>query len=69
MNKKKKELPLTIWKALEKYVNLKGKEIEIVDSGTFLLKVIENDNEPVFYFNPDSAIEKKYYFWFSTSNA
>ena len=51
MNKKKKETPLILLKSLEKFVNLKGKQFEVIDSESFLLKVIEKDDEPVFYFN------------------
>jgi len=51
MNRKKKELPLIIWKSLEKFVTLKGKQFEVIDTENFLLKVVEKDDEPTFYFN------------------
>ncbi|MCL2328618.1 MAG: hypothetical protein FWC39_08930 [Bacteroidetes bacterium] len=51
MDKKKKDVPLIILKSLEKFVALNGKQFEVIDSENFLLKIIEKDDEPTFYFN------------------
>jgi hypothetical protein len=54
MNKKKKELPLIVLKQLERFTSLQGKQFEIIDPENFLLKVVEIDDEPIFYFNIES---------------
>ncbi len=48
--RKKKDLPLTILKSLEPFVNLKGDKFEVVDPKENLLKVIDKDLESKFHF-------------------
>lgn len=48
--RKKKDLPLTILKSLEPFVNLKGDKFEVVDPKEKLLKVIDKDVDSVFHF-------------------
>jgi hypothetical protein len=48
--RKKKDLPLSILKALESFVNLKGEKFEVVDPKENLLKVIDKDVNSVFHF-------------------
>lgn len=47
----KKELPLKVLKALEKYVNLKGERFEVLPPDGFLLKIKDIDPNSDFYFN------------------
>ena len=51
MNKQKKKLPIVILKSLEKFVTLKGEKFEIIEPDNLLLKVVEKDDDTVFYFN------------------
>lgn len=48
--RKKKDLPLTILKSLEPFVNLKGNKFEVIDPNEDLLKVIDKDLESEFHF-------------------
>lgn len=48
--RKKKDLPLSILKSLESFVNLKGEKFEVVDPKEYLLKVIDKDVNSVFHF-------------------
>lgn len=48
--RKKKDLPLSILKSLEPFVNLKGEKFEVVDPKDNLLKVIDKDADSIFHF-------------------
>lgn len=48
--RKKKDLPLSILKSLEPFVNLKGDKFEVIDPKDNLLKVIDKDSDSVFHF-------------------
>jgi len=48
--RKKKDLPLSILKSLEPFVNLRGEKFEVVDPKENLLKVIDKDLDSVFHF-------------------
>ncbi len=47
----KKKIPLEVLELIEKYVNLKGEEFEVINPGEFLLKIIDRDKNSDFYFN------------------
>ncbi|MBV5283421.1 MAG: hypothetical protein JZU53_13430 [Paludibacter sp.] len=48
--RKKKDLPLSILKSLEPFVDLKGEKFEVVDPKDNLLKVIDKDPNSAFHF-------------------
>lgn len=47
----KKKLPLQILKSLEKYVTLQGEQFDVIEPGTFLVRVKDKDPKSSFYFN------------------
>jgi len=47
----KKKLPLAVLETLEKFVQLKGEQFEVVNPDQFLVKIIDKDIKSDFYFN------------------
>jgi hypothetical protein len=47
----KKKIPLIVLETLEKYVELKGEQFEVVNPEKFLVKVVDKDKDSDFYFN------------------
>ncbi|MCD8415985.1 hypothetical protein LNI89_11300 [Tenacibaculum dicentrarchi] len=47
---RKKDIPITILKALKEFVNLKGNKFEIVNPENYLLKIEDKDKESDFHF-------------------
>jgi hypothetical protein len=47
----KKNIPLVVLETLEKFVQLKSEEFEVINPDKFLLKIIDKDNNSNFYFN------------------
>jgi hypothetical protein len=51
----KKKLPLIILETLEKYIELKDVQFEVIKPEDFLLKIIDKDKTSDFYFNIESC--------------
>lgn len=56
--RKKKDLPLSILKSLEPFVDLKGEKFEVVDSKDNLLKVTDIDPDSAFHFTIEKYQKK-----------
>lgn len=51
MRDSKKKIPLIVLETLEKYVELKGEQFEVVPPDKFFVKIIDKDKNSDFYYN------------------
>jgi len=47
----KKKIPLLVLETLEKFVQLKGEQFEVIEPDNFLVKIVDKDKESDFFFN------------------
>jgi hypothetical protein len=50
----KKNIPLVVLETLEKFVQLKGEQFDVIHPEKFLVKIVDKDNDSDFYFHIES---------------